>query len=152
MMQLDTIFILLNIINGLMRPMKQFPIMFAKIAQNLSELLLNHKFFIRYFLHLHFKCYPESPLYPSPALLPDPPTLISCPCRYPVLWNIILSLVAYVAEGGLVGHQWDERPLVLRRLNHTFKKYVFELGQKCIQKIRKESVVKRPVVLLTGQA
>jgi hypothetical protein len=27
--------------------------------------------FIRYFLHLHFKCYPQSPLYPSrPAPLP----------------------------------------------------------------------------------
>jgi hypothetical protein len=30
---------------------------------------------IRYFLHLHFKCYPESPLYPlpAPALLPNCP-------------------------------------------------------------------------------
>jgi hypothetical protein len=27
-----------------------------------------------------------------------------------------VSLVAYVAEDGLVGHQWEERPLVLRRL------------------------------------
>jgi hypothetical protein len=27
-----------------------------------------------------------------------------------------MSLVAYVAEDGLVGHQWEERPLVLRRL------------------------------------
>jgi hypothetical protein len=26
--------------------------------------------FIGYFLHLHFKCYPESPLYPPPAPLP----------------------------------------------------------------------------------
>ena len=26
-----------------------------------------------------------------------------------------VSLVAYVAEYGLVGHQWEERPLVLRR-------------------------------------
>jgi hypothetical protein len=25
----------------------------------------------------------------------------------------LVSLVAYVAEDGLVGHQWDERPLVL---------------------------------------
>jgi hypothetical protein len=24
---------------------------------------------------------------------------------------------AYVAEDGLVGHQWEERPLVLRRLD-----------------------------------
>jgi hypothetical protein len=27
-----------------------------------------------------------------------------------------MSLVAYVAEDGLVGHQCEERPLVLRRL------------------------------------
>jgi hypothetical protein len=26
-----------------------------------------------------------------------------------------VSLVAYVADDGLVGHQWEERPLVLRR-------------------------------------
>ena len=26
-----------------------------------------------------------------------------------------MSLVPYVAENGLVGHQWAERPLVLRR-------------------------------------
>jgi hypothetical protein len=28
-------------------------------------------FFIRYFLHLHFKCYPQNPLYLPPALLPN---------------------------------------------------------------------------------
>jgi hypothetical protein len=28
----------------------------------------------------------------------------------------LVSLVAYVAEDGLVGHPWEERPLVLRRL------------------------------------
>jgi hypothetical protein len=27
-----------------------------------------------------------------------------------------MSLVAYVAEDGLIGHHWAERPLVLRRL------------------------------------
>ena len=27
-----------------------------------------------------------------------------------------MSLVAYAAEDGLVGHQWEERPLVLQRL------------------------------------
>jgi hypothetical protein len=26
-----------------------------------------------------------------------------------------VSLVAYVAEDGVVSHQWEERPLVLRR-------------------------------------
>jgi hypothetical protein len=28
-----------------------------------------------------------------------------------------MAPAAYVAENGLVGHQWEERPLVLRRLN-----------------------------------
>ena len=27
-----------------------------------------------------------------------------------------MALAAYVAEDGLVGHQWEERPLVFRRL------------------------------------
>jgi hypothetical protein len=27
-----------------------------------------------------------------------------------------VSLAAYVAEDGLVGHHWEERPLVLQRL------------------------------------
>ena len=27
-----------------------------------------------------------------------------------------MSVVAYVAEDGLVGHQWEERPLVLQKL------------------------------------
>ena len=28
-----------------------------------------------------------------------------------------MSLAAYVTEVGLVGHHWEERPLVLQRLN-----------------------------------
>jgi hypothetical protein len=36
--------------------------------------------FIRYF-HLHFKCYPESSLYPPLTLLPYPPTPTSWPCN-----------------------------------------------------------------------
>ena len=28
-----------------------------------------------------------------------------------------MAPATYVAEGGLVGHQWEERPLVLRRLD-----------------------------------
>jgi len=28
-----------------------------------------------------------------------------------------MAPAAYVAEDGLVGHEWEEKPLVLRRLN-----------------------------------
>jgi hypothetical protein len=28
----------------------------------------------------------------------------------------LVSLAAYVAEDGLIGHHWEERPLVLKRL------------------------------------
>jgi hypothetical protein len=31
-------------------------------------------YFVRCFLYLHFKCYPDSSLFPPPALLPYPPT------------------------------------------------------------------------------
>jgi hypothetical protein len=46
-------------------------------------------FFIRYFLHLHFKCYPQSPLYPPPALLPNPLTNLLFPevaCLHSFFW------------------------------------------------------------------
>ena len=33
-----------------------------------------------------------------------------------------MSLAAYVAEDGLVGHQWEERPLVLRRSYDTVQR------------------------------
>jgi hypothetical protein len=49
------------------------------------------KIFIRYFLHLHFKCYPESPLYPPPVLLPNPPTPTSWPWYSPLLGHIIFA-------------------------------------------------------------
>jgi hypothetical protein len=48
-------------------------------------------FFIRYFLHLHFKCYPQSPLYPPPTLLPNPPTPASWPWHSPVLGRMIFA-------------------------------------------------------------
>jgi hypothetical protein len=49
---------------------------------------LSSSFFFRYFLYLHFKCYPESPPYPLPALLPYPPTPTSWPWCSPVLGHI----------------------------------------------------------------
>jgi hypothetical protein len=43
---------------------------------------------IRYFLYLHFNCYPESSLYPPPSLLPYPPTPTSWPWSFSVLGHI----------------------------------------------------------------
>jgi hypothetical protein len=48
-------------------------------------------FFIRYFLPLHFKCYPQSPLYPPFALLPNPSTPASWPWHSPVLGHMIFA-------------------------------------------------------------
>jgi hypothetical protein len=45
-------------------------------------------FCIRYFLYIHFKCYPKSSLYPPPALLPYSPTPTSWPWHSPVLGHI----------------------------------------------------------------
>ena len=48
-------------------------------------------FFIRYFLHLHFKCYPKSPLYCSPALLLNQATPASWPSHSPALGHKIFT-------------------------------------------------------------
>jgi hypothetical protein len=47
--------------------------------------------FIRNFLHLHSKCYPESPLYSLPALLSNAPTPTSLPWHSPVLGHMIFA-------------------------------------------------------------
>jgi hypothetical protein len=61
--------------------------------------------FIRYFLHLHFKCYPKSPLYPTPTLLPYPPTSTSWPWRSPVLGHIKFARPRVsLCNDGRVGH------------------------------------------------
>jgi hypothetical protein len=49
------------------------------------------QFFIRYLLHLQFKCYLKSPLYPPPILLSNPPTPDSWPWYSPVLGHIIFA-------------------------------------------------------------
>jgi hypothetical protein len=61
--------------------------------------------YIRYFLHLQFTCYPESPLYPPPALLPNPPTPASWPWHSPVLGHIIFArLRVSPPNEGRLGH------------------------------------------------
>jgi hypothetical protein len=54
-----------------------------KMCKFIKRLWFSFCFFIRYFLHLHFKCYPESSLYPPCALLPNPPTPTSWPWHSP---------------------------------------------------------------------
>jgi hypothetical protein len=58
---------------------------------------------IRYFLHLHFKCYPKSP--PDPHPLPYPPTPTSWPWRSPVLGHI-----KFARPRGLSSQCWPTRP------------------------------------------
>ena len=55
----------------------------------MSKTTFFKQFFIRYFLHLHFKCYPKSPLYPPSALHPNPPTPVSWPWHSPIMRHII---------------------------------------------------------------
>jgi hypothetical protein len=44
-------------------------------------------FFIRYFLHLHFKCYPKIPLYHPPPCSPTHPLPLLGPAA-PLYWSI----------------------------------------------------------------
>jgi hypothetical protein len=61
-------------------------------------------FFIRYFPHLHFQCYPKGPPYPPPPI-PYPPTLLFWPWRSPVLGHI-----KFASPMGLSLHWWPTRP------------------------------------------
>jgi hypothetical protein len=63
-------------------------------------------FLIRYFLYLHFKCYPESSLYPTPALLPYPPTPTSWPWHFPCTgaYRSLQDQGASLPNDGRLGH------------------------------------------------
>ena len=66
-----------------------------------------HTFFliIRYFLYIHFKCYPKSSLYPPPTRLPYPPTPTSWPWHSPVLGHIkFASPMGLLCSDGRLGH------------------------------------------------
>jgi hypothetical protein len=61
-------------------------------------------FFIRYFPHLHFQCYPKSPPYP-PLQLPYPPT--------PTFWSWcspVLGHIKFACPMGLSFQWWQTRP------------------------------------------
>jgi hypothetical protein len=92
-----------------------------------SKCILNLHFlviFIRYFLHLHFKCYPESPLYPPPALLPNPPTPASWPWHFPVLGHIIFTRPrASPPSDGQLGHLLLHMQLETRALGILVSSY-----------------------------
>jgi hypothetical protein len=64
-------------------------------------------FFVTYFLYIHFKCYPESSLYPPPppALLLYPPIPTSWPWHSPVLRHIKFAM-----PRGLSSQWWPTRP------------------------------------------
>jgi hypothetical protein len=71
---------------------------------DIPDLFFN--FFIRYFLHLHFKCYPESSLFThTPALLPYPLTPTSWPWCSPVLRHI-----KFARPRGLSSQWWPTKP------------------------------------------
>jgi hypothetical protein len=70
-----------------------------------SEQPFSPHFFIRYFLHLQFKCYPKSPLYPPPTQLPNLPIPTSWPWRSPILGHI-----KFARPRDLSSQWWPTRP------------------------------------------
>uniref|UniRef100_A0A8C6IH06 Uncharacterized protein n=1 Tax=Mus spicilegus TaxID=10103 RepID=A0A8C6IH06_MUSSI len=62
-----------------------FPILLTRL---LSLSLSCRSQQLEYFLYIHFKCYPESSLYPPSTLLPYPPIPTSWPWCSPVLGHI----------------------------------------------------------------
>jgi hypothetical protein len=82
------------------------------------------KFFIRYFLYIHFKCYPRSSLYPPPALLPNPLTPASWPWLSPILRHIkFVRPRASLPNDGWLGHLLLHMQLETRALGVLVSSY-----------------------------
>ena len=89
-------------------------------------------FFIRYFLHLHFKCYPKSPLYTPPAPFANPPTPASWPWHIAVLGHIIFTRPRVSPPtDGLLGHHLLHMQLETRALGVTDQFIFLFLLQGC---------------------
>jgi hypothetical protein len=82
--------------------------------------------FIRYFLHLHFKCYPKSPLYAPSPLLPYPPTPASWPWISPLLGHIKFARPgASLTNDGRLGHLLIHMQLETRAPGLLVSSYFF---------------------------
>ena len=85
---------------------------------------LGRGLFIRYFLYLHFKCYPGNPLYTLPALIPNPHTPASWPWHSPVLGHMIFSRPrASPPMDGQLGHFLLHMQLETRALGVLVSSY-----------------------------
>jgi hypothetical protein len=62
-------------------------LLFTGIPSRWQCVCLFFPIFIRYFLHLHFKCFPEIPLYPLPPGSPTHPLPLLGP-GVPLYWGI----------------------------------------------------------------
>ena len=72
-------------------------------------------FFIRYFLYIHFKCYPKSSLYPPPTLIPKPPTPASWPWPCIGAYNVCNtkgSLFPVMANQAIFCHICSQRHML----------------------------------------
>jgi hypothetical protein len=69
---------------------------------------------------IELKCYPQSPLYLPPALLPNPPTPTSWPWHSPVLGHMIFAkLRASPPIDSRLGHPLLHRQLETQALEGT---------------------------------
>jgi hypothetical protein len=76
----------------------------AKYLGNMEKFVY---LFIYLFIYIHFKCHPESSLYPPSTLLPYPPTPASWPWHSPVLGHIKFAIPRGLSS-------WELSPLILR--------------------------------------
>ena len=77
------------------------------LASSCTSFLFFFRFFIRYLLHLHFKGYPQNPLYPPPA------SPLPTHSHFLALVSPVQGHIKFARPRGLSSQWWPTRPILL---------------------------------------
>jgi hypothetical protein len=93
------------------------------LFSSVSHFFFNFYFLIRYFLYLHFKCFPKSPPYPPPTPLPTHSLFLALAFPCTEAYKVCRAKGASLPNDGRLGHLLLHMQLETRALRVLVSSY-----------------------------